>query len=173
MSSKIFNLAFAHVTSPSIEGGFSDDPDDRGGRTNHGISQKSYPDLDIKNLSLERTRSIFLEDYWESPQCDKLPGNWGFALFDAVVNHGQKLAVIFMQHALRVKADGINGPITQAATRAADDTDIARFLAHRARFYFDITIADSTQVKFLNGWMNRLFLLQQAIHRHEGDFRAL
>ncbi|MCU7841927.1 MAG: N-acetylmuramidase [Candidatus Thiodiazotropha sp. (ex Troendleina suluensis)] len=173
MSSQHFNLAFAHVTSPSIEGGFSDDPDDRGGRTNHGVSQKSYPDLDIRNLSLEHTRSIFQKDYWESPQCDELPGNWGFALFDAAVNHGQKLAVVIMQQALRVKADGINGPITQAAARAADDTAIAHFFARRARFYFDITIADSTQAKYLNGWMNRLFLLQQAIHRHEGALRDL
>ncbi|MCU7886619.1 MAG: peptidoglycan-binding protein, partial [Candidatus Thiodiazotropha sp. (ex Lucinoma annulata)] len=121
---------------------------------------------------LERSRSIFQKDYWESPQCDKLPGNWGFALFDAAVNHGQKLAVVIMQQALRVKADGINGPITQAAARAADDTDLAHFFARRARFYFDITLADSTQAKYLNGWLNRLFLLQQAIHRHEGDLRA-
>ena len=36
------------------EGGYVDDPVDRGGETKYGISKRSYPDLDIANLTLEQ-----------------------------------------------------------------------------------------------------------------------
>ncbi|MEW8522530.1 MAG: glycosyl hydrolase 108 family protein [Candidatus Thiodiazotropha endolucinida] len=171
MSANHFNKAFTFVTSPEIEGAFVNDPDDRGGKTNRGISQKSYPDLDIEKLTLERTRSIFKKDYWDEARCGELPGKWAFALFDAAVIHGPDRAVMLMQQALRVKPDGINGPITQSATRNAGDYFFALFFTIRARFCFDITLADSSQVKFLNGWLNRLFLLKTAICRNEGDLR--
>lgn len=171
MSSKHFNKAFAFVTSPEIEGSFVNDPDDRGGKTNRGISQKSYPDLDIEKLTLERTRSILRKDYWEEARCGELPGKWAFALFDSAVIHGPQTGVILMQQALGVRPDGINGPITQAAARDADDYFFSLFFCKRARFCFDITLADSTQLKFLDGWLNRLFNLKTAICRIEGDLR--
>ncbi len=36
------------------EGGYVDNPLDMGGITNYGISQRHYPNLDIKNLTLEK-----------------------------------------------------------------------------------------------------------------------
>jgi len=48
----------------SWEGGYVNDFFDAGGETNMGISKKSYPDLDIKNLTVEQAKAIYYEDYW-------------------------------------------------------------------------------------------------------------
>ncbi|MBV2125755.1 MAG: peptidoglycan-binding protein [Candidatus Thiodiazotropha sp. (ex Ctena orbiculata)] len=169
MSSKSFKIALAYVLA--MEGGFVNDPNDRGGLTKFGISQKSFPDLDIENLTREQAEVIYREKYWNLVRCNELPGAYAVALFGAAVNHGQFQAVRLMQQALRVKTDGINGPITQSAARRQGGAGLIRFLAIRARFYTDITLADSSQARFLNGWFRRLFSLQQTIHSHEGDLR--
>ena len=39
------------------EGGYSWDPKDPGGETRFGISKKSYPNLNIKNLTEEKVKS--------------------------------------------------------------------------------------------------------------------
>jgi hypothetical protein len=36
---------------------------DTGGETNFGISKKAYPNLDIKNLTIEKAAAIYREDY--------------------------------------------------------------------------------------------------------------
>lgn len=93
-----FDFAFAIVVK--IEGGFSDDPTDRGnwtggapGRgslkgTKYGLSAAVYPREDIVNLTPERVKAIFKEDYWDRHECDKV--EWGKALtiFDTSVNGG-------------------------------------------------------------------------------------
>lgn len=45
----------------SWEGGYAEDS---GGPTKYGISQRSYPTLDIKNLTLDQAKAIYYEDYW-------------------------------------------------------------------------------------------------------------
>ncbi len=46
------------------EGGsrVTDDPDDRGGLTRYGISQRSYPDLDIRNLTEDQAKEVYKRD---------------------------------------------------------------------------------------------------------------
>lgn len=46
------------------EGGYVNDPNDPGMETNYGISKRSYPDLDILNLTKEQAIAIYYEDYW-------------------------------------------------------------------------------------------------------------
>ncbi len=53
------------------EGAFCDQPADRGGKTNYGISQRQYPDLDIANLTEEQAIAIYRRDYWQ-PRFDKI-----------------------------------------------------------------------------------------------------
>jgi len=55
------------------EGGYVDDPTDRGGETKYGISKRSYPQLDIKNLTLEQALEIYRKDYWKPSRVEKLP----------------------------------------------------------------------------------------------------
>ena len=57
-----FEKAFKYVIYN--EGGYVNDPSDLGGETKYGISKRSYPNLDIKHLTLEQARKIYFCDYW-------------------------------------------------------------------------------------------------------------
>src|SRR5438874_13810924 len=103
-----FDRALAFVLQ--WEGGYSKDPADPGGETKFGITLRSYPHLTIKNLTEEDARTIYLRDFWNFLHCDQMPSTLAFLVFDAAVNQGQGAAVLFLQHALGVKMDGVIGP---------------------------------------------------------------
>lgn len=145
-----------------IEGGYGSDPDDHGGETKFGISKRAHPDVDIPNLIREGAIEIYLVRYWKEFNCHKLPPAFALALFGAVVNHKGRTAVRLLQHTLRVKSDGDNGPQTQAACRSAAERDpeyyLTDYISRRAMLYTDLAKAPS-QKKFLRGWHRRLSLL--------------
>ena len=99
-----FEFAFAKVVS--VEGGYVDDPKDPGGATKFGISQRSYPNVDIKNLTLDQAKAIYRADYWDAVSGDELPDPLSHLVFDAAVNQGVSPAQKMMQEALGVKVDG-------------------------------------------------------------------
>ena len=55
------------------EGGSVNDPADPGGETNMGISKRSYPHEDIKNLTRDRAIDLYYRDYWVGPGIDSEP----------------------------------------------------------------------------------------------------
>ena len=69
------------------EGGFTPGlPNDPGGATNFGISQRAYPDVDIKNLTVEGAKEIYRRDYWHFDAIeDQQLAN---CLLDCAVNQG-------------------------------------------------------------------------------------
>lgn len=100
------------------EGGYVNDPNDRGGETKYGISKRAYHSLDIAALTLDEARAIYLRDYWMPCACDALPPMTAAAVFDLAVNAGRDAAIRDLQLALGVDADGVIGPKTWAAIRA-------------------------------------------------------
>src|SRR5512147_2295714 len=70
------------------EGGYVNDPDDPGGETNYGISKKSFPNIDIKNLTVNEAKSIYREHYWDACGCDDIPSPLDVVMFDTAVNMG-------------------------------------------------------------------------------------
>ena len=74
------------------EGGYSNDPNDPNKETNFGISKKSFPFEDIKNMTLERAKKIYYENYWLKNNCDKLNFPINLILFDTSVNCGRNRA---------------------------------------------------------------------------------
>ena len=81
-----------HLTL-EFEGGYSQDPLDPGGETNYGISKKSYPEEDIKNITPDRVREIYKKDYWDKSGCNGLASPLDIFVFDAAVNMGITQAV--------------------------------------------------------------------------------
>ncbi len=107
-----------------LEGKYSNRPEDPGGETNWGISKRSYPDLDIKNLKREEAVAIYKRDFWNLLNADKLPDGVAYQLLDFAVNSGIGTAIRYFQRALDVADDGHWGPVSQAAADKASETDM-------------------------------------------------
>lgn len=117
------------------EGGLSDNPADRGGLTNFGISSKANPDVDVKSLTLDKAKEIYLKRYWEPLGADKLPEDVREMAFDSAVNHG----VAWTKRVLEEVGN-----------------DVDKLAARRKKLYQALASKDKSQEQFLEGWMNRL-----------------
>lgn len=147
-----FRLAVKYVIED--EGGYVNHPKDPGGETKYGISKRSYPGLDIKNLDLDTAIKIYKDDYWDENGIERLPFHIRYQFFDMTVNHGPHLAAKILQRAAKVKDDGIIGPKTIKAVERLSNTDLAN---QRALFFSAIVKNRSSQIVFLDGWINRCF----------------
>lgn len=117
------------------EGGYSNDPNDPGGETKWGISKRSYPRVDIKNLTRDEAKLIYLEDFWTPLNGDQLYDGVAYQLFDFAINSGIGTAIRYFQRALDVADDGHFGPMSQKAAQAMSETDqIMRLNAERLDF---------------------------------------
>lgn len=152
-----FNKAFAAIIG--VEGGYVNDPRDPGGETKYGICKRSYPNVDIKNLTLDKAKEIYKRDFWDSIGADNCPLRLAVFYFDCAVNQGQPVAKKLIQEHLKVNADGIIGAGTKAAMTKALPANDFRFMTARALRY--------TQTKnfdiYGKGWLNRLFELSLVI----------
>jgi len=146
-----FDKAFDRIIGH--EGGYVNHPNDPGGETKFGISKRSYPDVDIANLTVEQARAIYRRDYWDRAKADEYDFAIGFQLFDTAVNSGIGTAIRFLQRAVGVADDGNVGPITVAKIKAMSVTDVlARFNAERLEFMTKLSTWDT----FGRGWARRI-----------------
>lgn len=117
------------------EGGLSDDAQDSGGLTKFGISQKSYPDLDIRSITREQAIAIYKKDYWDKCRCSELPHGIDLLVMDSAVNQGPTAAIRMLQKAVRVTADGVIGPTTIKVTTAAGRDGVIAYAGRRMYQY--------------------------------------
>lgn len=117
------------------EGGYVNDPADRGGETNMGISSRSYPNEDISGMTKERASELYGRDYWDELNISELPVHMRGIVMDAGVNQG----VGFTREAL-----------------AASGGDFGKFKQARRSRYDNIIAGDPSQERFREGWANRL-----------------
>lgn len=149
----------------SSEGGFSDDQRDpgnwTGGRvgtgelkgTKFGIAANTYPDIDIKNLTLDRAKEIYWRDWWVKLSADQMNVAIAFQVWDFAINAGMGTSKRALQRAVGVADDGQVGPKTVTAVNSMSVTDVvARFNAQRIRYYTSL----STWATYGKGWMNRI-----------------
>lgn len=158
-----YDQAFERVIGH--EGGYTDDPRDRGNwtsgvigkgelkGTNFGISAMTYPNLDIKNITLQQAKDIYKVDFWNRVHGEELHNAVAYQLFDAAINHGVGNAIRLLQRALGVADDGRVGPVTLTAAKTIDTNDLLlKFNAQRIHFYTRI----STFNTYGRGWMRRI-----------------
>jgi lysozyme family protein len=140
------------------EGGYVNDPDDPGGETQFGISKAAYPNLDIKNLTIQDARDIYYNDYWKKSKADKLPERLQEIYIDMVVNMGIRGAGKVLQQACNGKnskditVDGRVGPNTINATK---DLELERLRAYRVLKFAKLIQKNPKLEKFWFGWFNR------------------
>ena len=134
------------------------DPLDAGGTTKYGISQRAYPDLDIKQLTEQEAKNIYHLDYWIPAKTDKVPAQIREIYFDMVVNVGQRSAVKVLQQACNgkntydIKVDGLIGNATIGACKNVEPD---RLRAYRVLKFARIVIKKPSQERFWFGWYRR------------------
>ena len=135
------------------EGGYVNNPSAPGGETKWGISQRSYPNLDIASLTRDQAIAIYKTDFWDKIDGDAMPAGVGFQALDFAVNSGISTAMRALQRAIGVADDGVFGPVSLAALKAADPADtIMRLLAERLMFMTGL----SGWASFGRGWARRI-----------------
>ena len=148
-----FKQAFELVLT--FEGGdkITDDPADPGGLTKWGISQRAYPDLDIRNLSRDEAEAIYRRDYWQPLGCDDYEYSKALMLFDCAVNQGVPTAARIAQVTVNVVADGIIGPKSRAAIMEIESGHfVSRYCVLRLDRYRQTKGVD----RFFKGWTRRV-----------------
>lgn len=148
-----------------IEGGakITNRKNDRGGLTKFGISQRSYPTLDIRRLTRDDAVQIYHKDFWMPVRGDEFAAEKIAQLvFEFGVNAGPGTAAKALQRALNglgrpLSVDGRIGRATIAAANAAQpDALAAAFRREAADHYARIIAHDPTQQENANGWANRI-----------------
>lgn len=157
------------------EGGFSDHPNDPGGRTNFGVTQRVYdayrrrqlqPTRDVRFIAKHEVDRIYRVGYWDTAGCDELAWPLCLAVFDVAVNSGPARAVKMLQQACGATQDGRFGPLTQAAAQSMDAVECAeRVLDIRTAFYRRLVQLRPKSYVFLRGWLRRVDDLRQEVER--------
>lgn len=139
-----------------------DHPDDPGGATNLGITQETLARYrgrkvsksEVRALDRETAHDIYRRFYWDTLNCDELPAGLDLAVFDCGVNQGTRRAARFLQIALKVRVDGVIGPVTLRTTsEATSSVLLSEFMALRMRAYGRLSTLFRT---FGLGWSRRL-----------------
>lgn len=152
-----FDLAIEKTLKHEGGSAITNDPDDRGGLTRYGISQRSYPELDISTITEAQAKEIYKRDYWDVVKGDQIqPQSVAQSIFDFAVNAGPAVSIKLAQKAAGAAPDGYIGPITLKAWNGAHEALFAaRFALEKIAYYRDICTRNSSQRKFLLGWINR------------------
>lgn len=166
-----FDLSFKKIIGH--EGGYTNDPRDRGGPTKYGVILKvlrtwrGYDEddptitaADVEALTLAEAKKIFRARYWDLLKCDQMPDGIDYVTVDYGYNSGVNRSAKFLQQQLKVdglykgRVDGQIGAGTlKAANQIEDVTDfIDRF--QDARLAYLKTIYGWPTYK--NGWTKRV-----------------
>ncbi|MBE5254531.1 glycoside hydrolase family 108 protein [Mixta mediterraneensis] len=164
------------------EGGYVNNPADKGGPTNWGITQDvarahGYTG-DMKSLTRAQALQILEADYWTGPRFDQIASVSGLIaveLTDTGVNMGPAVAAKFLQRSLNVfnnqgklypdiVADGQVGPRTISAltaflsTRklAGEKVMLKALNSLQGARYIELSEARAANEAFTYGWFERI-----------------
>lgn len=162
-------MAKAELLKPFIlrwEGGFVDDPLDKGGATNKGITIGTFCSFygqgatveQLKNITDEQWLHIFKSGYWDKWKADNIINqsvanicvDWAWA-------SGTETSIKQVQKILGVAVDGIVGKDTLTAINIADQRALFdKIHARRIEFVENIVRRNPSQSRFIKGWKNRI-----------------
>jgi lysozyme family protein len=141
------------------EGGYVWDPADPGGETNFGLSKRTYPDLDIKNLTSAVASTIYRRDWWDRYGYGRvIDQTIATKLLDTAVNLGAEYAHKVAQEAAGATPDGVLGTESIYALNQSQASPLLhRMQDLQAARYRAIVSANPERARFLAGWLNRAY----------------
>lgn len=154
-----FEKALEHVLQH--EGGYVNHPKDPGGMTNLGVTKQVWEEWvghevtekTMRALSPGDVAPLYKRKYWDRIQADSLPPGVDYVVFDAAVNSGPGKAIKWLQGCVNADMDGVLGPKTLGAVKAANpQTLISDYCKRRLSFLQDL----KTWEAFGRGWARRV-----------------
>ena len=135
------------------EGGYCCNTADPGGETNFGLSKRSYPNLDIKHLTVEQATEIYRRDFWKFDGInDQALAN---KIFDVHVNLGA-MAFRVLQRTLSMPLDDTYNPKVEAAVNISEPISLlAHYKAELASHYRWVAQQNPKEAIFLPNWLRR------------------
>lgn len=117
----------------SAEGGYVNNPNDPGGETKWGISKRSYPELNIRELTRDDAIAIYFRDFYS--QVKMLDDKIVYQGLDFAVNSGSSAAISHLQKSVGAAPDGAWGPHSAELYAAMDPNDVLfLYLSERLEF---------------------------------------
>jgi lysozyme family protein len=151
-----------------LEKGFVNDPNDPGGATKYGISARSYPKLDIENLTADQAKEIFIKDFFNPIYAHK----WLFINQDLMALHlsafafhaSVKQSVKAIQKSLNLSigstliVDGVMGPKTiQIIDSVTESVFHEKNIMPKTEGFIQSYYTSCANFKdYAKGWLNRL-----------------
>jgi len=158
------NFEYAIEIVLKHEGGLVNNPADPGGLTNFGISQRSYPNVDIMRLTVEKASDIYFKDYWLKGRYNQIAHKELSAkVFDSAVNMGNRQANKLIQRACLAAGKNIvvDGALGRKSFEAINSCDgnllLAVFRSEMASYYRLIIAKKPSLAVFKNGWKRRAY----------------
>ena len=148
------------------EGGYVNHPNDPGGPTNMGITQRtlaewrgtSVSENEVRNLDREEALEIYKANYWDPIQGSKLPNGLNYAVLDYAINSGVSRAVKDLQRTLGFDDPDVDGIVGVQTLNAIWSYPNQEALIHA---YFirrwDFMKRLRTFATFGAGWKRRLW----------------
>lgn len=150
-----------------VEGGYSNNKNDKGGKTKYGIIEEEAREFgykgDMQDLTIDFAENIYLKKYYLGNKLDKVVNDKvALSICDWAVNSGRngtknaQIAINQLTNA-NLDVDGIIGSKTLEALNAIDSEKFLEVYHNLQRIYYKGKVeADNTQEKFLTGWLNRV-----------------
>jgi uncharacterized protein (TIGR02594 family) len=165
-SPAVDNFPRVHAIIAKWEGGYSNDPRDKGGPTNYGITQADLAEwrghavtaADVQAMSYDEALKIFRARYWTPLRCADMQIAVALMTYNWGVNGGISRGASYLQQRLNaqglgVDVDGEVGPLTLAAAAKADVKQLITDYAARCEAHYRSLDDFAT---FGKGWLNRL-----------------
>ncbi len=158
-------------------GGYSNDPDDRGGETYKGVSRhahKNWKGWDIiqkykskpgfpKNLNADielqkEIEHLYRVNYWNPINGSGImTQSIADSIFDFAVNAGVKTSIRLVQSVIGTEMDGIVGSKTLVKLNSTEPKHFhAAFTVKKIAYYTAIIKKRPANKKFLYGWITRV-----------------
>jgi len=159
-----------------IEGGYANDPNDRGGETRFGITKKKALEHGyegaMSQMPLSIAHKIYKLDYWDFQALDQVSA-WdpriAYEIFECGVNQGTGTAAVYFQRILNVidrnsmkpiRVDGRIGSGTIAYMQKFSDattknTILTALNCLQGEHYVAIMERDPTQEGYARNWLSR------------------
>jgi lysozyme family protein len=159
-----------------IEGGYVNHPDDPGGATKYGITERVARNYgyqgDMRDLPVETAREIYYNQYIIEPKFDRLTNpQIQYEAFEQGVNMGQNRAVRHLQEAYNaihyqtIQVDGMVGNQTlKAVNNSPYQHDIYKIMnILQGAYYIKLTQQNSKYKSFIRGWVRHRVIIEEGL----------